>query len=136
MEVLNCIGMCVLGQMRHEMSRSGRRIEGFEVCFWVKRRTKSQDSSGKWGFWIVLVSVFWVRCVMKNRDQCGELKVLECVFWVKLSTKSRDVCGKMEVFNCNVVLGQMCHEKSRSVRRFEGFDVCFWVTRFAKRHDI
>ena len=31
MEVLDCIGMCVLGQMRHEKPRSVRRVEGFGV---------------------------------------------------------------------------------------------------------
>ena len=48
-------------------------------------------------------------------------------FWVKRSEKSRDTCGKMEVLDCirMCVLGQMRHEKSRSVRRVEGFGVYF-----------
>ena len=33
LEVLDCIGMCVLGQMRNEKSRSMRRIEGFWSVF-------------------------------------------------------------------------------------------------------
>ena len=39
--------MCVLGQTRHDKSRSVRRVEGFGACFWVKRRTKSRDACGK-----------------------------------------------------------------------------------------
>ena len=33
MDVWDCIGMCVLGQMGHEKSTSVRPVEGFGVCF-------------------------------------------------------------------------------------------------------
>ena len=50
MEVLDCIGICVRGQMRDDKSRSARRVEGFGVSFWFKRRTKSRNSCGNDGF--------------------------------------------------------------------------------------
>ena len=39
--------ICVLGQTRHDQSRSVRRDEGFRVCFWVKSSTKSRDACRK-----------------------------------------------------------------------------------------
>ena len=47
MGVLDCIGMRVLGQMRHAKSRSVRRAEGFGVCFWLKISKKSRNAFGK-----------------------------------------------------------------------------------------
>ena len=44
MEVLDCIGMCVLDQRHHEKVRSVRRVEDFGLRFWVKRRTKGHDA--------------------------------------------------------------------------------------------
>ena len=37
----------VLSQMRREMSRSVRQVEGFGKCFGVKHYTKSRDACGK-----------------------------------------------------------------------------------------
>ena len=71
--------MCVLDQMRHEKSRSVRRIEGNCVLGSSAVR-KVKMLAVKWRFWIALECVFWVRCVMKSRDQRDELKVLECAF--------------------------------------------------------
>lgn len=47
MEVLDCIGMCVLGQMRHKKSILVRRIERFRVYFWAKQSTKGRDACDK-----------------------------------------------------------------------------------------
>ena len=50
MGVLDCIGMRVLGQMRHAKSRSVRRAKGFGVCFWLKVRKISRNAFGKMEF--------------------------------------------------------------------------------------
>ena len=78
----------VLGQMRHDKSRSVRRVEGIGVCSWIKRSVKSRHAWGKMDVLdCIEMCVFWVKCVMKSRDQFGELKVLECVFGSRSARK-------------------------------------------------
>ena len=61
-----------------------------------------------------------------SRDQRERLKVLDC-FLVQRSAQSREAAGKKKVLECTgkCVLGQMCHEKSTSVRLVESFGLCF-----------
>ena len=68
-DVLDCIGLFVMGQMRNEKLRSLRRAEGFGVCFWLKISSKSRDACGKMKVLNCIGMWFWVRCAIKSRYQ-------------------------------------------------------------------
>ena len=91
-----------------------------------------------------------VKSVSKSRDARDKIKVLECVFGAKCIMKGcvkvritlmiqMPKCGrliKMRVACFRMrVPGQTRHDELRSVRRIEGFGVCFWVKRSTKSRD-